>query len=287
MFRPAGAEFGGMRVCYQHFAPLGRHFIHRIFLENMESNSTQDLIERYFDGDLKEQELAIFHEKLEKDQAFAEAFRLEQELMGGIESYGNERLREQLATIHEEEIRSAEVPGKDGTAAYVPIRRWMWLAAAALIGILVAGRLLMENRKPNPQQLYAMYAVHDFDFTEKSGGDNLLADAERLLKAKDYRQALPVLETYLESRPDDMQAVLAKGIAQMEIGEYESALADFQTVGINNPLLKNEAIWYMALVYLKQNKLAEAIGHLEQIPTNSARWKDAEALAKSLKRLTE
>jgi tetratricopeptide (TPR) repeat protein len=246
----------------------------------MESNDTHHLIERYFDGELDEQELAVFKQKLETDPAFAEAFRLEQTLLDGLEAFGNQQLKSRLEQIHREEATNLKPAGT------VPLhpRRW-WLAAAVLLGLGILAKLLFEQRQPTPTQLYAMYAVHDFDFAEKGSGDDLLIQAERLLKEKKYTEALPVLETYLGSHSDNAQVLLAKGIALLESGNTAEAVEIFGKIKNGSPLYQNEAIWYLALSSLKTGNQEQAELILSSISPESARAKDANLLLKALRKL--
>ncbi len=191
----------------------------------MEQVNTK-LIERYFEGDLDEQELAIVAEKLKDDPAFAEAFQLEEDLLVGITVAGNEALRQRLNVIHNEF-------GNQKQAIERPIRSrriWVWLAAAAFIGAVVLGKVLWDGKAKTPEQLYAEYAVHEFDFTEKGAGEGQLSQIEQLLDGKQYAKALPLLEAYSNANPSDTEVMLALGIVQVELGRSGEALGTFKIV---------------------------------------------------------
>jgi hypothetical protein len=240
------------------------------------------LIERYFDGDLDEAELAIVAQKLNEDPAFAEAFRLEEDLLSGITVAGNQALRQRLNAIHEAVVVKKEAP-------VVPMRSrrtWLWLAAAAFIGAVVLGKVLWDGRAKTAEQLYAEYADHDFDFTEKGGGEAELAKAEDLLNAKKFEEALPVLEAYLAGHPSARQVLLAKGVALMETGNLTGASEVFETLS-NNPIMALDMLWYKALILLKENKVDECHALLKTIPNGSQRHKDALALATELAKLKQ
>ena len=263
----------------------------------MESNSTQKLIERYFENDLSGEEMAAFQKRLSVDPGFAKSFQFEKELMEGIEAFGNEQLRKQLETIHAEETGESEEieeeeaelstyvnpydpKPKDGKVVNISRRIW-WLAAAVLVLGLIA-RLLFWDNIPTPQQLYAIYAVHDFDFTEKSGTAAILAEAESLLKNKKYKEAIPVLENYLSNNPNDGEIQLAKGIAHLEINDFEKAIEIFDEVGKTSPILKNEGIWYKGLAYLKMGDVGKARNTLSGLEKGAKRYGDAKNLMKRL-----
>lgn len=235
------------------------------------------LIERYFEGDLDEKELALVAQKLEVDPSFADAFQMEKDIVAGIEAAGNQHLRGRLDLIHQE-------MGNPNTAIERPLRSrrtWVWLAAAAFIGAVVLGKLLWDGRAKTAEELYAMYAVHDFDFTEKGAAEEELREAEALLKAHKYAEALPVLDAYLSKHPTESQVLLVKGIALMEKRDFGQAQAVFDSISAN-PILASDANWYMALVSLKADRLEESISYLKMIPSSSLRYQKAQELVAEL-----
>ncbi|MEO1260013.1 MAG: tetratricopeptide repeat protein [Bacteroidota bacterium] len=262
----------------------------------MELNNDQQIIERYFENDLNQEELTAFEKRLSEDAAFARAFEEEKELMEGIEAFGNDQLRIQLDMIHAEETGMVdtskeveppkifdpfEVPKEDGKVVNMVRRRW-WLAAA-VIGIGVVARWLFSTRKPNPQQLYAMFAVHNFDLTEMGDNEELLTQAEALLKNGKYAEALPLLDAYLETNPDQPKVRLNRGAALLENGQYTDALSVFQDIASDTPILANDAHWYTALTFLKQGDVENCKKALNQISGTSTKYKDVNKLLEYLK----
>ncbi len=253
----------------------------------MDPDSTQKLIERYFENGLAGKELAAFQQRLLDDAAFARAFQLEKDLVEGIEAFGNEQLRGQLETIHLEEMnkdaenKNGTLTGSGGKVVKMDRRRWWWAAAIILVGLVA--RLSFSEKKPSPQQLYAMYAVHDFDFTEMGTNEELLSNVESLLKAGKYSQALPLLDTYLESNPNDPEKMMAKGIALLETGKHKEALEIFRAVRQASPIMASKANWYIALVFLKNGDIENCKKSLLAIPPESVSFKDAEELLERLK----
>lgn len=242
----------------------------------------KDLIERFFDGALNEQEQQAFQQKLQNDPNFAKAFAVEQDLLEGIESLGNDKLRQELQQIHREEAPALS----RATVRPLGGRRW-WLTAAAL---LLGGALawwLWPQTAPDTQQLYAQYAQHDFSFVQKSGGrgieKKLLSSAEKSLRKGNYQGGLNSLNQYLELQIHDQEAALAKGIALLEIGDdYPAARAIFKNLVDSKSLLANDGRWYLALLDLKLHNLDACQQHLRSIPKNSARYAKAQELLQQL-----
>ena len=240
----------------------------------MNKDNTYQLIERYFEGGMDKDELAGFQQKLETDNEFAAAFELEKDLMDGIENFGNQKLRQELDIIHQEEKKNSADRPETGKRVFLIPRRY-WLAAAVLLGIGILATLIFDARQPTPQQLYAMYAVHDFDFTEKGSGSGLLSQAEGLLKNKKYGAAIPILEEYIKSKPEDGQVKLAMGIAYLETGGCERAFAIFKEIGAINPFLKTEGAWYTGLGYLKMGDLEGAKAAFLELREGTKRYGEA------------
>ena len=255
------------------------------------------LIERYSDGELNADEITAFEKRLAEDAAFLKAFQQEKELMQGIEEFGNQQLRKQLDVIHLEETGQVEIPDvKEPPSHFDPFeapkadgkvvgmtRRYWWLAAAAL-GVGMVARWFMATNQPTPQQLYAIFAVHDFDFTEMGTNEELLAQSERLLKEKKYASALPIINQYLSANPDDVKVKMAKGIALLETGKYSEAQVVFETIGRENMIMENEANWYLALSFLKQGKITESKNQLLKIPKAAVNYERVKKLIQYLER---
>jgi tetratricopeptide (TPR) repeat protein len=241
----------------------------------MEQVNTK-LIERYFEGDLDAAELATVSQKLQDDPAFAEAFQLEEDLLAGIAVAGNQALRQRLNAIHETVVVKKDAP-------VVPMRsrrNWIWLAAAAFIGAVVLGKVLWDGRDKTTEQVYAEYAVHEFDFGEKGTGTGQLANIEQLLDAKEYAKALPLLEAYTKANLSDAEALLALGIVQTELGKTDEALGTFRVVEGVSPLMRDEVMWWRAMIYLLKGDINTASQTLDLISTNSVRTKQIQSLKK-------
>lgn len=255
------------------------------------------IIERYFGGELSAEEVAVFEKRLAEDPAFFKTFQQEKELMRGIEEFGNQQLRKQLDVIHLEETGQVDIPDvKEPPTHFDPFevpkadgkvvgmkRRYWWLAAAVL-GVGMIARWFMATNQPTPQQLYAIFAVHDFDFTEMGANEELLAQSERLLKEKQYASALPIIDQYLTANPDDVKVKMAKGIALLETGKYSEAQRLFETVGRENMIMENEANWYLALSFLKQGKITESKNQLLKIPKAAVNYERVKKLIHFLER---
>lgn len=246
---------------------------------------SDELIDKYFEKSLNEEEAKIFQKRLVEDAAFAKAFQVEKDVMEGLEAMGNQQLRTDLQNIYQEEIvKDKKIKTVTPPTKTRPIgqRRW-WLMAATLAGLALLSWLLWPKAL-DTDQLYAQYAQHDFNFVEKGDSDQLLFQAEQALKNESYVTALPLLDQYLTSHPEAYAVQLAKGVAHLESNDFATANQQFKQIGKVNSLYKIESDWYLALVHLKEGNLVACAQQLAQIPEHSARYQGAVELLNSIGR---
>jgi len=108
---------------------------------------------------------------------------------------------------------------------------------------------------------------------------NLLVGANREAEAKTYMDKLP------QGTKIDANSLLNIGIKSFNEGKMDQALAQFDRVVKENPDLP-DAYYYRALVYLNQDKKAEAKADLQkllQLDPNSKYANDAKEFLKDLK----
>jgi len=135
-------------------------------------------------------------------------------------------LKEKLTiAARKNRTHSIAEPGKKG---------WLWYAcAAAVLFLLVSVYVLMDTTKSS-QELHLTY----FDVTDvtslinRAGSNNKdLARAQQLFEEQDYESALIIFnENFERSRNSNASLHLYKGIAEMELEQYEDAMHTFQSL---------------------------------------------------------
>jgi len=70
----------------------------------MEHFDKTDLIERYFEDSLSEEEKEIFQNQLDSDPDFAQSVEIERDIIESIQTSANNDLRNRLETIHQKKI---------------------------------------------------------------------------------------------------------------------------------------------------------------------------------------
>lgn len=94
----------------------------------------QQLIERFFNGELTPEESELFKSLL-KEEGFRTEVELQRTLIGGIRQEGNKLMREELKQIHAEvkgQMKDYRPPGSSGFGKF-----FKWLLGAGIIGATV------------------------------------------------------------------------------------------------------------------------------------------------------
>ncbi len=246
-------------------------------------------IEDYLDNVLGEQERQAFEDDVHTNPALAETLTLVQEARRRLSAqWANESadaaLLDSLRQIGSEHFKSDSTSGKSsGGGRLFRLAPAWWAAAAALAATVVAAWFFL--RPPANERLYAQYgAFPEADFTVR-GDDPAASDlsaAEVAFNQKNYAEALQQLATYLSSHPDDAQTRLHAGLCHLELKQYTEATTIFQQIGSSANVWADEANWFLALTYLRQDKRPDCVRVLGQIGPDSGRYEQAAELLRKL-----
>lgn len=233
-------------------------------------------IDDYLSGKLSPEARQAFEEELNLDPELQKQAGLQQD-MAFLLNHQKDRaaLKAQL------EQTGASFFGEADPARPKARIRWIgWAAAAAAAAILffVLWPLFVQ---PDLYQQYAEFPP--LALSEKGTTTTNWADTEQAFNSGDYVEAALQLEIYLEVFPEDQQARLYLGIAQMENGDLEAARQSFAEVSAAAPALSDYAEWYRALSYLKGNAPERARPALEDIAEGSPFYEEAEAILRQLR----
>lgn len=207
-----------------------------------------DMIDEYLLNRLKGVELALFEQQLKQDADLKEAVDERKEMLTIIDAIGDLRMKERIRNIHEAEIKYSVNRRKQP--------RFWSLAVATFITIVVLGLSIWLWLRPvNAEKLYAAYyEPYALNFgTRSMETEQQIAMAGSLYNAKKFKEALPIFEQVLAANPADSKAQFALGICYLESGQFDQAMAQFDKLkGKKDPLFGEQALWYSAMVKLKQ-----------------------------------
>jgi len=222
------------------------------------------MVDDYLDGILSATEEKDFLKTVDEDDTLSDELHFQQEVRESIHDEGFAKLRNALmkesATIENEPRHIVFHSRKDKNVVY---------AIAATIALLIASGLLyifLNGQLVKPEQLAEKYyhpaqSIQHLRSLEESDlmGAN---EAFDFYNNGDYAQALTRFST-IENK---VVSAFYSGICYYELKNYQEAERSFQFI-INHKrnLFYEQAEWYLALTYLKTDKVTQAKEILSQM----------------------
>lgn len=181
-------------------------------------------------------------------------------------------------------------------------RPWKWVAAAACIAILILSiNFLTGPEQPDPREM-ALSKINLLDklsyspvLRNESGPlakpDSLLNTGFKVAISGQTDSAAAIygrIISQYKGEPIEAKAHLNIGIIHYNNEKYGNAISAFKSAidsEIENPVLREKALWYLGNAYLKTNTLQEARNVLNKAYSLDGIYRDdAEALLKALDR---
>lgn len=253
-----------------------------------------ELIQRFFEWELSDEERQAFEQRMESDTTFLQRIESYQAIDEQIELQFNQNETAKQQKIKKDWKNTKHEPTKVRPLA--SRKRWLrmtGIAASFLLLIALAWWLLPSNTTTSPQILASAYyqktghqSVSTFrSSAEQNPTDKTLEKASTAFKAKQYTQALDMLQAIPSIYPLYHQVVLLRGQCYFGLENWIEAVQQFQAV-IDAPEggRKDLALWYQALTYLQQEEVEKAKQNLENIVAERYPIaKEAELLLKEIK----
>ncbi len=269
-------------------------------------NPQHALIEKYLDGALPPGERAALEAQLAADPALATELRLHEAARAAVEVQAildrRNRIQRRGKQMllwkkwqwqFQDALEALFVQKRDDSPGRL---RWgliggLSLATAALVLYLINPALFFPetNQSGTPQAIAREQAAEAYDtYFQRldlrntlgtSDADTLFQSAQKMYSAGNCTAALETLETLLtdetfERRP---MALLLKGTCQLDQGQAEAALETLQQVPPAAAGLHQDAQWYIALAYLKLERMDDAGSLLRMIAADARHRHSTEA----------
>lgn len=238
------------------------------------------VLDNYFNGLLGPEEARAVEARVATDSVFAAAFTLRRQM----EAFPRQEAERQkmlgvLQRVGAEHFQAQKNETPALTVVRSNVRRWMALAASLTL-IAVAVWFFTQNNAPT----YVQYARHErLSLTVMGNSDQAKTDAESAFAQKDYAKALNALDQVAAAEPTNVKAGLYRGICLLELGRTQEARAVFEPLASGRSALREEAAWYTALSYLKENNLPACKVAMEKIAPGEAHYREAQEIAKGIK----
>jgi len=230
--------------------------------------------ENYLHNEMTPEEKAIFEEQLQDDTDFNEKFEAYKETTLLLEhkfSKETAAFKQNLSGISNANFAD-EGKQKGRAIAFKP---WYY-GAAASIAIVLGTWISMQNSEPR----YQDFNQHEVaSFIERNEADANLKTAQEWFNNKEYEKAVVVFEKIANANSEVQYFYAISLIETNNYAKAESLLNDLQD---GNSVYKEKAIWYSALLELKQGNLEACKKFLQQIPEEAEDYEKAQKLLKDL-----
>ncbi len=239
-----------------------------------------DIFDKYLNNEMVGKEAEEFELLLSNDESLEKEFLLYKELL----SHSNKRENVNhalnvLAEIHREKISSSEKVVKIA-------KKWPWLLFITLILSACLYYYFKSIKKNEPKELYAMYySKPRISLIEKTGVvDNGLAKISNYYDKAQYQKLLNFEQDLNISKNDaSAQLLLMTAISEMELNKLNEAKNTLNLLSKKFSVYNNQALFYQALIAIKEDKKNEAKQYLIQIDTTSAFFEKSNVVLEKLR----
>lgn len=233
------------------------------------------LIEMYLDGELSAEEQKDFEKAIETDSRLKELFYLSIDINKSIVEDDVIDLRNKIEKI----VTSEECTYKTGIN-----RNFIRVLAAAsiIVFIVIVKTLFLQNNQLTNQELYSNYFTV---YNSVSYARTLVYIDDSLRKYQnsafefyindEYDSSLIYFNKALIIDKDNILLNFYSGIVNMKLENYFEAETNLHFVVDNGEnLFEEQAFWYLALLYIIQNKTDSAVVVLLDLQENSFKYKN-------------
>jgi tetratricopeptide (TPR) repeat protein len=249
-----------------------------------------ELAEQFLNGTMTEPEKAKVAARLDADKEFNKLVQDLEQMVEGIRVTGNKTTIEQkilrLKEFAQKENISRKSEDKSVNLFRLSAHQISYAIAATVVFCAVTIFAIVNLKSGHQPDLYAKY-FEPFD-SPGSGitrsSENIMtekAEAYEAYDAGNYVLAAELFEKAL-AKKDEPIAQLCLANAYMALNDFEKAEAKLIEMHKEHAELVTQTKWYLALVYIKQNKLEKARATLWEISDSSTYGEKAKKVLKEL-----
>ena len=247
------------------------------------NSDNNNKIEKYLMGQLSKTERAAFLQELQENEELRKAFAIEQRLHQGIKVEGRKELKATLNEIHNRLDPAIDPPSVPKSKRKI---LWPLLVAASLL--LIFSLFWLLNQTPSPDDLFAQnYQAYELSLALRDGAPTTdLVAANELYRSGKYLEAIPFFQNLTASDTKKYLWRMGLAISYLETEQLEKAATELSVIyTANDPLLKDQAAWYLAMLALKKNDLSLTKSYLTPLADNAKadHHREAAALLKKIK----
>lgn len=235
-----------------------------------------NLIDRYLNGQLTEEEMSRFKKQSEEDAALKAELENYEISREAIRNYG---LRNELKSIRrtmlQEEVTNEDIAKPE--AKTIPM--WKYgLRVAATILLILASFLAVQVATLSGENLYEDKAF-PYELTTSRNGNEVIDSQNQAIQQSyasgNYQESIRQYESL--SDPSITTTFIA-GNAYLQLDQPEKAITAFQEVlNINEQqdidLFKDDAEYYLALSHLRAGNYDQALAKFQEIKSSDSNYK--------------
>lgn len=239
------------------------------------------LFDKYLNNELTDVELQSFNNTLQTDEDFKQEFEIYKALDTSFASkFENEHaeveLKKTLQQLGNQYIADSNISAPKPRVIH--FLNYKKLMVAASIAILI-GFFVFNNGQPT----YADFNNHaTLELVVRGDQNQTFLKAEQAFNAKNYQAALKELTVLSALNPNDVEIYFYRGICNLELDNIAEATSIFEHISKGTSSYSNNATWYLALTYLKQENYTKCKQTLQLIPETAEVYAQAQKLLKKL-----
>lgn len=228
-------------------------------------------IENYLLGNLSLAQQEDFERRMESDSVLRTEVLLQQKLITAVEIGSFDK---GIAKLKSPKVKKIKISR-------------LWTIAAVFVGIVLFSflgyLLLRETNSKTDIDLYAAYFYPDpgLPVVMSSTEEYDFYDGMVSYKEGKYEEAIAIWKKLPNSKLDSDTLRYYQGVALMNLGKIDDSAAFLDLITLDSQSeFHAKAIWYRALIHIRQNETIQAIELLEKLPAEPR----AEELLKELRK---
>jgi tetratricopeptide (TPR) repeat protein len=250
-------------------------------VETKKIEQLQEKIDAYLEGQLSEEDKIAFEKMLSEDSELVAEVEEQKVINLGIAMHDLQEVKNELVEINEmvgqikkkvkiDYDETETNPEKSAQIISLNSHRKKYFAAAAILVLLIIPIYFLFLQTPKTDRLFSQnFEPYPNVITHR--GDDVQTDIYKAMGLYDrgqYEDGLQLFEKIRASSNADPRITLYTGICYLAESETDKAILLFQKVIKEGLVFNSEANWYLALSFVKNKQLQEAIPILENLVAN-------------------
>jgi len=235
--------------------------------------SNFDLLDRYFSNELDKSELKAFNERLKTDPQFNHEFQEIKEVKLAVKLEARKNLKSLITDI-EASLNQEELTTNNNQTA---MKKMLTVAASLILLVSVSYFVLNGSGQPSPQDVFTEYYKPYNNLNGQVRGEaiemeSISAAAYSAYDAGNYALAVESFEALVKVEKT-AENYFYMGIANIEIGDYKTAVENLNTTLNNFSTFKDQSKWYLSMALLADKKEEEALSSLVSLTVQESAFK--------------